>query len=258
MGSLSTEGTAIAEDRMADDRTVSAYTPTGGAAPEDLADYRILSKSALIAALLLIPAAIFAVFSISLQMGTEALPGVLPLPLVGIVLSVVGLNAIRRYPKEYAGKWLAEFALAAHVLLILGTMPYHFYVQATEVPEGYQRISFAELQPDPEKGEYGIPQRAVELTGKRIFIKGYIHPGVASAGKVDQFILVKDFGTCCFGGQPEPTHMVEVKITGNASRIPYSQRIVRLAGTFALAPRQGETLGVQNVLYRLEADYVKP
>lgn len=251
-------GTMIADDRIADDRKLSAYTPTGAAPSEDLADYRILSKSALIAALLLIPAAMFAVFAISLTMGTEALPGVLPLPLVGIVLSVVGLNAIRRYPNEYAGKWLAQLALAGHVLLILGTTPYHFYVHATEVPEGYQRVSFSELQPDPEKGEYGIPQRAVELTGKRIFIKGYIHPGVASLGKVDQFILVKDFGTCCFGGQPEPTHMVEVKITGKASRIPYSQRVVRLAGTFALDPRRGQTLGVENVLYRLEADYVKP
>lgn len=237
--------TSIADDRQP-------------AVMEDFGNYRILSRPAIIAAVLVVPAGLFALYSLASGFGTEALPGVVPLPLVGVVLSVVAMSAIRRYPKEYAGRPLAMFALVAHVVMLAVSIPTHAYIQATEVPEGYRSISFSELQPDPEKGEYGLPKLAFDLVGKPVFIKGYVHPAVASSGKVDNFILVRDYGTCCFGGQPPPTHMVEVKIVGTAPRLKYMQRVVRLAGKFAVTPPQArESLDVQNVVYYLEADYVK-
>ena len=225
---------------------------------EEFGNYRVLSRTALISGLLVLPAAIFALYSLGSGFGTEALPGVLPLPLVGAVLAVVARSSIRRYPKEYAGGPLATFALVAHVALLAVSIPYHAYVQATEVPEGYQAVSFTDLQPDPEKGEYLIPKLALDLMDKPVFIKGYVHPAVASSGKVENFILVRDFGTCCFGGQPPATHMMEVKIVGNAPRISYSTRMIRLAGKFTVMPPQKrEALDVENVIYYLEADYVK-
>jgi hypothetical protein len=226
---------------------------------EDFGNYRVFSRSAIISALLIVPAGVFALYSLASGFGTEALPGVLPLPLVGAVLALVALSSIRRYPKEYAGRPLATFALVSHLGMLAVSIPTHAYIQATEVPDGYQAVSFSELQPDPEKGEYGLPQHALDLVGKEVFVKGYIHPGVASSGKVDNFILVRDFGICCFGGQPPPTHMMEVKIVGKAPRLSYSTtRMVRLAGKFFVVPPQSrETLDVQNVVYYLEADYVK-
>jgi hypothetical protein len=225
---------------------------------EEFGSYRVLSRSAIISALLVLPAGIFVLYSLASGFGTEALPGVLPLPIVGVVLAVVAMSAIRRYPKEYAGGGLAMFALASHVLMLAISIPTHAYIQATEVPKGYQPITFSELQPDPEKGEYGLPKHAFELVGKRVFVKGYVHPAVASSGKVNNFILVRDFGTCCFGGQPPPTHMMEVKLVGKAPRLAYSTRMVRLAGKFAVTPPQSrDSLSVQNVVYYLEADYVK-
>ena len=239
-------GTMIAEDRAP-------------AVTEELADYRTVSKSAIVAALLVLPSGIFVLYSIATRLGLEALPVVLPLPLVGIVLGVISLSAIRRYPNEYVGKSIALFGLIGHLALLAVSIPSHAYIQATEVPEGYQPISFAQLQPDPEKGEVYMPQSAVDLSGKRVFIKGYIHPGVASSGKVDHFILVRDFGTCCFGGTPQPTHMMEVKIVRTAPRLKYSTRLVRLAGTFvATLPQPADALGMQQVIYHLEADYVQP
>lgn len=238
-------GTMIAED-------------ASPAVTEDLAEYRTVSKSVIIATVLILPAAALTAYAIGNQLGLEALPVVVPLPLVGIVLGVFGLAAIRRYPNEYAGKTAGLLSLAVHVALLLIAIPSHAYIQATEVPEGYQPISFSDLQPDPEKGEIGLPKNAFDLAGKRVFIKGYPHPGVASMGKVDHFILVRDFGTCCFGGQPEPTHMIEVKIVGKAPRLQYSTRMVRLAGTFAVSPpRSANTLEVENVVYHLEAEYLK-
>jgi hypothetical protein len=235
---------------VADDRP-SAVT-------DEFVNYRVLSRSAVIAALLVLPSGLFALYSLASGFGTEALPGVLPLPIVGVVLAVMARSSIRRYPKEYAGGSLALFALVTHVATLAVSIPTHAYIQATEVPEGYQAISFTELQPDPEKGEYAVPKLAFDLAGKEIFIKGYVHPAVASSGKVDNFILVRDFGTCCFGGQPPPTHMMEVKIVGKAPRLEYSTRMVRLAGKFRVMPPQArQSLEVQNVVYFLEADYVK-
>ena len=80
------------------------------------------------------------------------------------------------------------------------------------MPDGYIRTGFWELQPDPDRPELPVSPKSLELSGKKIFIKGYMHPGVSSSGKVDRFILVPDMGTCCFGGEPKATDMIEVHI----------------------------------------------
>jgi hypothetical protein len=124
----------------------------------------------------------------------------------------------------------------------------------TEMPDWAEaRVSFADLQPDRNHPELPISPQAIELNGKDIFIKGYMHPGVASMGKVKHFILVPDMGTCCFGGQPKMTDMVEVAIVGDAPAIPYSTRTVKLAGKFSVHPYGQQRLGLNNVCYQLEA-----
>lgn len=237
---------------VADDRQPAAL--------DDFGDYRVLSRMAIIAAALVVPALLAVLMSFAIvwiDLGA-AYGVVLPLPLIGAVLAVVALSTIRRYPKEYTGGKLAMVALVAHLAMLVVSIPTHAYFQATEVPEGYRAVTFSDLQPDPEKGEYALPKLAFDLIGKPVFIKGYVHPAVNTGGKVDNFILVRDYGTCCFGGQPPPTHMVEVKIVGKAPRVKYSTRVVRLAGKFRVMPPQArKELEVQDVVYYLEADYVR-
>ena len=84
-----------------------------------------------------------------------------------------------------------------------------------------------------------------------------MHPGVATNGKVDHFILVPDMGTCCFGGQPKATDMIEVKLRPEASRVKYSTRTVKLAGKFVLAEQSSEFGKLHSVVYHLEADLAK-
>jgi hypothetical protein len=84
-----------------------------------------------------------------------------------------------------------------------------------------------------------------------------MHPGVASMGKVNHFILVPDMGTCCFGGQPKPTDMIEVFIPEGKERVAYSPRRIKLAGTFLLADRPIQSLGLNNVWYHMEVDKVQ-
>lgn len=186
------------------------------------------------------------------------------LPVVSVVLGLTALSTIRRYPNEFTGRGaaLASVVISTSVFLLATTL--HAVEYATEVPEGYSRISFTELQPDMKDPNSLmmtqaaiLPKRAEELHGRQVFIKGYIHPGVATLGKVDHFILVPDMGTCCFGGQPKATDMIEVKIKPDASRVKYSTRTVKLAGKFVLADRSSQFGDLHSVVYHLEADMAK-
>ena len=99
--------------------------------------------------------------------------------------------------------------------------------------DGYERISFSELQPDfvnePDKP---IPLPALKLSGKKVFIKGYTHKYSQGTGKVDHFILVPDLGECCFGDKvTKPTHMIEVKIVNPEYRVSWG------CGTLEVARR---------------------
>ena len=176
------------------------------------------------------------------------------LPLAGILLGYSGYRTIKRYPDEYTGLNLARFGMALCVLLLVGGGSFHAFVYATEVPEGYERVSFTELQ--PEGFIPSLPKRAVELRGKPIFIKGYMHPGVSGSGPVSQFVLVPDMGTCCFGGQPKPTDMILVHTTPE-NRLSYGARTIRLAGKFDIGEEPQEFAGLKDVFYRLEADRAK-
>ena len=85
------------------------------------------------------------------------------------------------------------------------------YDYLTEVPDGYERISYADLQPDPAQAGQVVPPSALELEGKKIFIKGYIYPGREKDG-IRQFLLVRDQGDCCFGGNPKITDRIQVTL----------------------------------------------
>jgi len=128
----------------------------------------------------------------------------------------------------------------------------------TEVPPDHIRTGFWELQPDPDRPELPVSPKSLELTGKKVFIKGYIHPGVASSGKVNRFILVPDMGTCCFGGDPKATDMIEVYIPDAANRLAYSRTRIKLAGTFEVSQIASQKLKMKNpVWYHLEVGQVR-
>jgi hypothetical protein len=215
--------------------------------------YRTISRSALIALILSVVSLL--AFMIS---------WLLVLPVVSLVLGLTALSTIRRYPEEYTGAGVALTAILLSTGTFLMASTLHAVEYATEVPEGYSRISFSDLQPDMKNPnsltrnlDSILPKRAADLNGQPVFIKGYMHPGVATMGKVDHFILVPDMGTCCFGGQPKATDMIEVKIKPEASRVKYSTRTVKLAGKFVLADRSSEFGELHSVVYHLEADMAK-
>ncbi|TWT81763.1 hypothetical protein CA13_32160 [Planctomycetes bacterium CA13] len=191
-----------------------------------------------------------------------ALPGLIPtfapmlfLAVVGLGAAIVGVRAIRNYPEEYSGRGLATFGMAANALLLVGGLCLHTYIYLTEVPDGYTRIPFYELQ-QPENGPDMPTAFAADIDGENIFIKGYIHPSSGS-GLLRQFILVPDLGTCCFGGQPKSSDMIEVTLTGGKSA-EGSMMKRKLAGKFILNRIPQKKTDFDNIVYyRLKANFVK-
>jgi hypothetical protein len=235
--------------------TLDQIKPMAVTEPEfsETISYRTFSRSALLA-LILSVVSLLAFF----------VSWLLVLPIVSLVLGLTALSTIRRYPEEYTGAGAAMTAIGLSTGAFLLAATLHAVEYATEVPEGYARISFSELQPNMKEPaslirnlDAILPKRAGELNGQPVFIKGYMHPGVATNGKVDHFILVPDLGTCCFGGQPKATDMIEVKIKPEASRVKYSTRTIKLAGKFVLADRSSDFGDLHSVVYHLEADMAK-
>lgn len=219
-------------------------TPYSTYDDHELQPYRSISRSAIVSVVLAVVSLLALLF-----------PPLLVIPIVGFVLGFTSLSAIKRYPLEYTGRSVALTGTVACLLILVVGGSWHTYVYYTEVPDGYKRISFADLQPEPGRPE-PIPPLAIDMNGDPVFIKGYMHPGVASSGKVNHFILVPDMGTCCFGGQPKATDMIEVIIPKDATGVAYSTRKIKMTGTFAVAPPR-KSLGLNDVWYHLQVDSVQ-
>jgi hypothetical protein len=217
----------------------SSWTENGSDAP-----YRTVSRAAVFSLILAI-AGIASLFS----------PWMLVIPVCGVICGVVALSNIKRYPLELSGTGLAKTGLAISGLFLTVAPTYHGYVYLTEVPEGYERISFWTLSTKSYEPDYPT-QDALSLNGKPIFIKGYIHPTSVSSSKAKKFILIPDLGTCCFGGQPRLTDMIEVTLTGNQTVKP-SLRQIKLAGVLKVDTSLKPVKELQGVFYQLKADYLK-
>jgi hypothetical protein len=206
--------------------------------------YRIVSRAAVLSLIL----AILGILSF-LWIGLAILPA------FGVVAALTAIMNIRKYPQELTGLGIARTGLAGSLLILFATSSYHTYTYLTEVPEGYQRVAFSSLTNKPNQPDYP-PEDALQLDGKQIFIKGYIHPSSLSTPQAKKFVLVPDLGTCCFGGQPPITHMIEVTLTGNKT-VRSSYKKLKLAGTLKVDTQIKPIKELQGVYYQLKADYLQ-
>ncbi len=213
---------------------------------EDPADqYREISKSA-------VASVAFAVLSLLALLH----PVFLIMPILGVLFGLVAMATIARYPEEVSGKISAIVGLWVCVGLAVSSIAYHSVVFATEVPDDHQRISFYDLKPN-SRTSLPFSEKAEELDGKKVFIKGFVRPGARKYNLKD-FILVGDFGSCCFGGSPKITDVVAVHIVGDMTA-NYSIFPCKISGTFHLN-RQPLSIGeadVPQVFYTIVADVVQ-
>ena len=170
-------------------------------------------------------------------------------PLIGMVLGSVALRDIARRPLELTGRPLAIAAMTASALALVGGLAYQSVVYATELPPGFARLSYAELQPADGDPADAVPDAALALDGRDVLLKGYMYPGKQQQGIV-QFLLVRDQGDCCFGGNPKITDRVLVHLADPAG-IEFSPRLKKIAGRFHVRPVGTDALA-GGVLYHLE------
>lgn len=239
----------------ADQPTTSGTTSNSEPHDESL-EYRALYAGSLLAVLL-------GLMSASLLLSTESLSSCLamtPIPLIGIFIGLRSWLKIRRERDRYTGMPLAIAGLVLSLTFLAVGVGQAGYIYATEVPEGYERISFLGMKPSgaDERASRPFPEEVIALAGEQVFIKGYIRPdSTNSRTGIDQFLLVRDDNQCCFGDLQKVKYFdqMAVKILP-PKKIDYSPKLFRLGGTLIVIP-QNLGRGPEYPVYALEADYVK-
>jgi len=208
--------------------------------------YRSVSKAA-------VACLAFAVLSVSAFMAQVFVL----LPILGVGFGLVAMANFRRYPNELVGKKPAMVGLIICALFLVASVSMHAIIYATEVPENYQRISFRDLAPN-KKTSLPFSEKAMNFDGKQVFIKGYVRPPSGKKTKLDKFIMVGDFGDCCFGGSPEITDVIAVKIKIDET-VNYSYGLRRIGGVFRLNPNSvaPDEKEIPRVYYEIDANYVR-
>ena len=178
------------------------------------------------------------------------------LPVLGVGFGWIALANLKRYPDELIGKLGARIGLGISLICLIASVGTHMYVYATEVPEGYKRISFTDLKPK-KRGSLPYGEKAEQVDGEKVFLKGYVRPSTKKKG-LKKFIMVGDFGDCCFGGSPKITEIVAVDIQ-IPKTIDYGWGLRKIGGTFRLNPNTKpiREKDIPQVFYEIEADYVK-
>ena len=199
-------------------------------------------------------AAIASIFLAIIGLGWVFSYSLLVFAIAGIGFALAAMGNIRRYPQEVVGKGLARLGLVSCVLVVGSAIGIGVAQSIFEVPEGYTELSFRDLKLDKQRPVFSPELHA--LDGQKVFIRGYVHPGVADYGDVKKFVLVGDMGVCCFGGQPEPYDMIEVSIAGEDS-VKYSRKLRKLGGVLRLQAPKKAVGSINGGFYRLEADLVK-
>jgi hypothetical protein len=179
----------------------------------------------------------------------------LVLPVCGILLGVCAWRNVKSRPTELTGLALAKLAVALSVLFLFAGPSWLTYEFLHEVPEGSEPISYSTLQPDVTVPGEKIPPAALALDGKRVFIKGFVYPGGKQKEGIKTFVLVRDRGDCCFGGNPKITDRIQVTLNDPLRLRMEDLRLHGVAGVFHVKP-SGAVGGIGGVFYHLEADYL--
>jgi hypothetical protein len=165
-----------------------------------------------------------------------------PIGLFGVIASVVCLFWLRKRRGEYGGMWLAVTGFVLSLVCFVGSTGLWAYTYQTEVPSDCRRINFTsdiskkgfaktKNSPDPF-----VPE-VKSLEGQKIFIKGYMYP-TKDIFHLSSFLLVKDTGQCCFGGNPAITDMILINMEPGKT-VDYKKGMVSVAGVFHCQPAGG-------------------
>ena len=129
----------------------------------------------------------------------------------------------------------------------------HVHSFVTEVPPGFERVSFkADISQKGftnQGGFLGIHPDVQKLVNQKVMIKGYMYPSKMMDG-LTSFVLCVDSGDCCFGGQPKTSDMILVHMK-NGTSARFQQGLVAVSGVFHAEPRVDD-------VYQLDCEFFGP
>jgi len=174
------------------------------------------------------------------------------LALAGIFVGGFAMWRIRKSNGTLGGKTWARVGLFGSAFFFVASVATHAYAYATEVPEGHIRVNFSReisaKQFEYINGVRELHPAVAPLDGQKIFIKGFMWNTQKQTG-LEDFVLLKDNGKCCFGGAPKPYDMMVVKMK-NSKTVDKIEGLVSVAGTLKCYPQSSDAV------YIVEATYV--
>jgi hypothetical protein len=221
----------------------------------DQRDYRAMSSGAVVGLVLGLLSALM-LGAAANSLGAALV--VAPVPILGIVISLRALAQIRRLPEDYTGSGLAKFGLSLSAFFLVSGLGAAAYVYATEVPDGYERISFLSMKPGELEERAGtlIPENIQRLDGERVFIKGYMRPP-AQRSNLSAFLLVRDNQQCCFGPLADVKYFDQMRVElARPLKAEYSTGVYRVGGRLKIHPENAAPGNPQPV-YTLVADHLE-
>ncbi len=104
------------------------------------------------------------------------------------------------------------------------------------------RLVFADLTDwDLDPKDVQVPRSILDLGGRIVDVVGYMIP-YGDPDSVEEFMLVRDLGSCCFGQAPLPHHAIECRMV-KGKKAAYLPGPVRVRGRFRVEEhRQGAYL----------------
>jgi hypothetical protein len=172
-------------------------------------------------------------------------------PLLGIGLGWQAIRKIRDFPNELTGSKLARLGIGLSVAFWVVGYGWLIFARTSEIPPGYQRLRYEDLQPDPRVPTEVIPQSAQDLRDKRVFVKGFMQPSRRQTG-IRDFVLCPSNGECKFCvPNPKRTEMIRVVLQGDLEAV-FTTHLIGVGGRFQVDPADPS-----GIPYGVEADYLK-
>ncbi len=157
---------------------------------------------------------------------------------VGILISLIAFLQIKASEGYLSGTKLVVSGGVLSTLFLLSGGYLLISDYKAELPPGYQRVNFPAEIAEKKFVEVGglreIHPDVKPFVDQPIFIKGYIWQTRADRG-MSSFILLKDNGKCCFGGNPAPNDMIEIRMQ-DGKTFDYVSGLVAVAGVLRAEP----------------------
>lgn len=194
----------------------------------------------------------------ALLIGFVSLVAILAFPLIlisliGIALGIWAAISVRKNGATQTGFPLAVTGIVLSLVSLCAGSGRYVYEEYYDLPPGYEVIAFGLLQKQPGQ-TLPVPDSALELNGKQVLLRGYVYPH-SQKKNLTRFVMVPDFDTCCFGGQPAFTDMVEVRLA-EPLKVDFSYNRRKIGGTLRVHTDMKKIEDLEGVFYELEADYV--